>query len=407
MREMSPRRLALVAPLVLGLARPAVAKDPVYHLSIGDPARKDKDAAVVLDAITDTATGETIAPAALGARLAKARLVLVGESHTSVESHRVELRVIRALHEAGRHVTIALEMFPYTGQAGLDGWNGGWSEEEFLTRSHWDDAWGYHWGYYREIFSYARSTGMKFVAANAPREVVTAVRQKGLASLPADQAAHLPPSIDTSSDEHMTFFKASFDDDDAMHGGMTDAAWTGMLAAQATWDGAMAWNAVKAFERAASDPQSVVVVLVGSGHVAYGLGIERQARAYFHEPIASVIGMPIADEHGPIPVVRASYANFIWGTAREKDAAWPSLGLSTRAAEDGRRTVIDVEKDSPASKAGIAAGDLIIRIDQTPIDNRETLNRVMAGYQWGDAPQVTVRRADAEQTFGVLLRRQP
>ena len=119
----------------------------------------------------------------------------------------------------------------------------------------------------------------------------------------------------------MTFFKASFDDDDAMHGGMTDAAWKGMLAAQATWDGAMAWNAVKAFEQVASDPQSVVVVLVGSGHVAYGLGIERQARAYFHEPIASVIGMPIADEHGPIPVVRASYANFIWGTAREKDAA--------------------------------------------------------------------------------------
>ena len=139
---------------------------------------------------------------------------------------------------------------------------------------------------------------MKFVAANAPREVVTAVRQKGLSSLPADQAAHLPPSIDAGSDEHMTFFKASFDDGDAMHGGMTDAAWKGMLAAQATWDGAMAWNAVKAFEQVASDPQSVVVVLVGSGHVAYGLGIERQARAYFHEPIASVIGMPIADEHG-------------------------------------------------------------------------------------------------------------
>ena len=172
MREMSLRRLALLAPLVLGLARPAVAKDPVYHLSIGDPARKDKDAAVVLDAITDTATGETIAPAALGARLAKARLVLVGESHTSVESHRVELQVIRALHDAGRHVTIALEMFPYTGQAGLDGWNGGWNEEEFLTRSHWYDVWGYHWGYYREIFNYARGTGMKFVAANAPREVV-------------------------------------------------------------------------------------------------------------------------------------------------------------------------------------------------------------------------------------------
>src|SRR5262245_35200249 len=225
----------LVTALLVG-ARPASAKDPVYRLTIGDPARKDRDAAVVLDAITDTATGETITPSTLGARLTKARLVLVGESHTSVESHRVELQVLRILNDAGRHVTIALEMLPYTGQAGLDGWNGGWSEDDFLTRSHWYEAGGYHWGDYRDIFNYARSHGLKFTAANAPRELVAAVRQKGLSSLPADQAAHLPPSIDVSSDEHMTFFKASFDQDDAMHGGMTDAAWKGMLAAQATWD---------------------------------------------------------------------------------------------------------------------------------------------------------------------------
>jgi uncharacterized iron-regulated protein len=131
------RRVALILPIVLSFAGLVAAKDPVYRLSLGDPARKDKDAAVVLDAITDTATGETIAPSALGERLAKARLVLVGESHTSVESHRVELQVLRALHDAGRHVTIALEMFPYSSQAALDGWNDGWSEQEFLTRSHW------------------------------------------------------------------------------------------------------------------------------------------------------------------------------------------------------------------------------------------------------------------------------
>src|SRR5580765_8945100 len=107
-------RFAIAVGCLVALTSPAWAKDPVYRLSIGDPARKDKDAAVTLDAITDTATGETIAPAELGARLAKARLVLVGESHTSVESHRVELQVIRALHEAGRHVTIALAIFRYT-----------------------------------------------------------------------------------------------------------------------------------------------------------------------------------------------------------------------------------------------------------------------------------------------------
>src|SRR6185369_5803088 len=125
----SPMRLALAAALLLTCAGTGWAKDPVYRLSIGDPARKDKDAAVTLDAITDTATGETIAPAELGARLAKARLVLVGETHTSVESHRVELQVIKALADAGRHVTVALEMFPYPSQPALDAWNQGAESE--------------------------------------------------------------------------------------------------------------------------------------------------------------------------------------------------------------------------------------------------------------------------------------
>ena len=250
-------RLALAAALLLTCADTGWAKDPVYRLSIGDPARKDKDAAVTLDAITDTATGETIAPAELGARLAKARLVLVGETHTSVESHRVELQVIKALADAGRHVTIALEMFPYPSQPALDAWNqGAESEADFLASSHWYDAWGYHWGYYRDIFLFARDHRFPFVAVNAPRDVVTAVRQKGLASLPADQSAHFPPTIDVSSADHMTFFKASFDEGDAMHGGMTDAAWTAMLSAQATWDGTMAWNAVKALERLGDDPKA-------------------------------------------------------------------------------------------------------------------------------------------------------
>jgi uncharacterized iron-regulated protein len=402
-------RLALAAAVLLTFADASWAKDPVYRLSIGDPARKDKDAAVTLDAITDTATGETIAPAALGARLAKARLVLVGESHTSVESHRVEVQVIKALADAGRHVTIALEMFPYPSQPALDEWNrGAESEADFVAASHWYDAWGYHWGYYRDVFLLARAHRFPVVAVNAPREVVTAVRQKGLASLPADQSAHFPPAIDVSSADHLAFFKASFDEGDAMHGGMTDAAWTAMLSAQATWDGTMAWNAVKELERHGDDPGATVVVLVGSGHVAYGLGIERQARTYFAGPIASVIAMPIADDKGvPIPAVRASYANFIWGVAREADSYWPALGASTRATENGRRAIIDVEKDTPAAAAGLQVGDVIVSIDGTAIDNRETLNRVLAGYQWGDTPTVIVSRGGADVPVTVPLRRRP
>jgi uncharacterized iron-regulated protein len=407
MRLMCGGRLLSGFAAVIAASTIVAAADPIYRLSLGDPARRAKDAAVVLDGVTDTAQGDTIDPATLASRLSTARLVLVGEQHTSVESHRVELQVVRALQTAGRRVVIGLEMFPYTEQASLDAWSQGqWTESEFLEKGRWYDVWGYHWGYYRDIFLHGRDARLPFVALNAPRDVVSTVRERGVAALSREQAEHLPPSIDLDNPDHLMFFKASFDDGDPLHGGMSEQAWKGMLAAQATWDAAMAWNAVKALERQ-SDPRSVVVVLVGSGHVAYGLGIERQARSWSREPVASVIPIPVADEHGPVPTVRASYANFVWGVAREDSTPWPSLGLSTKAAGGGRRPVIDVEKDSPAARAAIETGDIILTIGQTAVDSREALNRVIAGCQWGDLVTIVVKRGEREMTIDVPLRRTP
>ena len=226
---------------------------------------------------------------------------------------------------------------------------------------------------------------------------MAAVRKTGIAGLSAEQAARMPPKVDTDNADHLALFKAQIGGGDALHDGITDEAWKGMQAAQATWDAAMAWNAVKAL-KAATDPNSIMVVLVGSGHVAYGLGIERQARAWFDGAVTSVIGVPVADDDGPAGPVRASYANFVWGVAREPASAWPSLGLSTRAGDGGRRPVIDVEQDSPAARAGLKVGDLIVTIDEVAIDSREALGRQMATYNWGDAPRVTIARGTERLT---------
>ena len=42
----------------------------------------------------------------------------------------------------------------------------------------------------------------------------------------------------------------------------------------------MGWNALQALRTHGGD-KAIMVVLVGSGHVAYGLGAERQARLWF------------------------------------------------------------------------------------------------------------------------------
>jgi uncharacterized iron-regulated protein len=400
----------LVLALSLAPSAFAASAQQIYHLGVGDPARRDREVRVQVDTIVDTSAGTDLTAGELPARLADVRLLLVGETHTAKEFHRVQLRVIQALHEAGRPVLIGLEMFPYTQQASLDRWNAGkMTEEAFVKEARWYEFWGYHWNYYRDIFVYARDRGIPVYAVNTPREVVNAVRRKGIANLTPEEAALVPPKIDTDSADHMTLFKASFDEGDLMHGGMSDDAWKGMLAAQATWDASMGYNAVKALKQA-PQANAIMVVLVGSGHVAYGLGIERQARQWFDGRVASVIPVPAADsDQKPITSVQASYANFVWGVPAEIHTEYPSLGLSTKtvSATDTQRQVIQVEKESLAETAGFAVGDVILSADGHPVKDNEALSTVVASHTWGDAATFLVRRGGEEKPLTVHFRRVP
>jgi uncharacterized iron-regulated protein len=390
--------------LMLSLSLSAQSKQKIFHLAIGDAERRTRDAPVVLDGITDSATGEVISANQLAGRLSGTRLLLIGESHTSADFHRVQLRVIRALHESGRKVMIGLEMFPYTEQRSLDHWRDGLlTEQGFLTLARWYEFWGYHWDYYRDIFLYARDNRIPMHGVNTPRSVVTAVRQKGIDQLSEADKQNVPPRIDIDGADHLVFFKASFDDDDSVHGNMPEAMLKSMQAAQATWDASMAYNSVKVLKAAPAD--SILVVLVGSGHVAYGVGIEHQARQWFDGRITTLIPVPVRDsEEKPVANVNAAYANFVWGIPPERDSLYPSLGFSTSDGA-GTRTIIAVDKDSVAARSGFQVKDQVLSLDGIPTPDRETWNRVMATKNWGDTAVVTVKRGDAEIVIRAELRR--
>jgi uncharacterized iron-regulated protein len=287
-------------------------------------------------------------------------------------------------------------MYPYTEQQYLDQWRDGLlTEEGFVRLSRWYANWGYHWDYYRDIFLFARERRIPMFAVNTPREVVAAVRKKGFANLTPEEAAHIPPEVDVDSEDHMTFFRAVFAEESGpVHGGMTDEAWKSMLSAQATWDATMGYNAVQALERhGGRDP--IMVVLVGSGHVAYGVGIQRQVARWFDGRVASVIPVPVRDEtDGRIETVRASYADFVWGIPPELGPLYPSLGVSTRAVEGAARQVIQVHRDSVAARAGLKVNDVLMSLDGEPISDQETFNRLMASKRWGDGATREVRRGE-------------
>jgi len=150
------------------------------------------------------------------------------------------------------------------------------------------------------------------------------------------------------------------------------------------------------------------VVLIGTGHVAYGLGAERQTKAWFDGGTASVIPMEIADEPGGkvLEKVQASYANFVWGLPPASDPIYPSTGLSTPESKSGAHyKVINVAEKSPAEAAGFKLGDELVSIDGLEIADKETSARLMSTKRWGDDVRYKILRAGQEMDLVVHLRR--
>ena len=396
-------RLAVAAFVTIAFAGPALAQD-VRQLTVGDPERRDRQVAVEIDRLTDTRSGETLTPAELAGRLDGVRLLLVGESHTNMEAHRVQLAVVRGLVEAGREVLIGLEMYPYTEQDRLDQWTDGLlTEKGFVLLSGWYRNWGYNWGYYRSIFEYARHNGVSMVAVNTPRSVVTAVREKGFDGLSELEAAHIPPRIDTDNDDHLRLFRAYMGPPGSGHE-VGEEALVSMFEAQCTWDATMAYNAVRSLE---DHPEAIMVVLVGSGHVAYGLGIQRQAEIWFDGQVASLIPVPVGgDEDNGGTRAQASYADFIWGVAPEAHTLYPGIGFSTRQPDpEDPIEIIILPPDSAASEAGVKVGDTLVSIDGIAIPDEAAMKRLVADKRWGDGIVLGLERAGESVEAAFLFRR--
>jgi hypothetical protein len=235
---------------------------------------------------------------------------------------------------------------------------------------------------------------------------VQTVRRKGFEALTPEQRRLLPARVDTDSAEHQHLFRSFFGDEDTLHGDLPEPVFEGLFRAQCTWDAAIGGNAVRVLEHHGNE-RAIVVVLSGAGHVAYGLGAERQARLWYSGRTASLIPVPVADDDGePVETVRASYADFVWGLPPSSDPLYPTLGLSIPEQKSRERySVIMVQPDSVASAAGFQVGDELVAMDGVPIDDKETVNRLIAEKRWGDSATYTVLRDGRELALTAHFRR--
>ena len=87
--------------------------------------------------ILSAVTGEPVSFEDMMDDVASAQVIYVGERHTNPRHHKIQLEIIRALHERGHPVAVGMEMFDYTYNPVLDKWvRGELAETELLEQTH-------------------------------------------------------------------------------------------------------------------------------------------------------------------------------------------------------------------------------------------------------------------------------
>ena len=88
---------------------------------------------------------------------------------------------------------------------------------------------------------------------------------------------------------------------------------------------------------------------------------------------------------------------------------YPKIDPATGGMRDkgallsGFKNLLAVEKRSPASKAGLRVGDIILTIEDVAVNGQETLTQMIQEYNEGDKIKITYLRNGKERAIEVLL----
>lgn len=323
------------------------------------------------------------------AELAKNRVVYVGEMHTDMGTHILQLQIVQALFQADPNLAIGMEMFPRSAQEVLDGYINGTiaTEEEFLRKSDYFKVWGYDYRLYREIISYARRHQIPIIGLNINKEIVSQVFQDGsLDGLSQEQLDAIPAERKLDIPGYRDRLAQAFSSHDA--NGFTAEQLGGFLQAQSIWDETMAETIVRYLE---SNPDKRMVVIAGNGHVYKDTGIPPRVKRILDIP-QSVVSSISYGNTGLETGYQMDY--LLYTRAIELEPA-PKVGVVLEVEkedEDAGQARVRITRISPhgkAGEAGIKEQDIVLAVDNFAVHDINDIKIGIMDKRPGD--RVTLR----------------
>jgi uncharacterized iron-regulated protein len=239
------------------------------------------------------------------ADLARADVVLVGEQHDDVNTHRLELAMLQGLHRRRVPVTVSLEMFERDIQPALDSYlAGSITEEEFLKGAR---PWPRYATDYRPLVEIARAQGWPVIASNVPRRHASEVAKAGLSALDrltAAERASVARDLQCPFDAYFDQFVAKMKEHPPGNAGQTNsdqqrAVTERYYFSQCVKDETMAESISAASVRQDSSAGSArrpVVHFTGAFHTDFGGGTaSRTRRRLDGRRVAAISILPVVD----------------------------------------------------------------------------------------------------------------
>jgi len=395
MRLTDRKTCALILFLLFCIYLPSQEKrkDESLRLQIGEKDHRNDIIEIFPDQIYSRRKDEAVSFLKMIKDMGDSHFIYVGETHNSLPMHDIQLKIIQAHFEQDEDLSIGLEMLPITAQEVLNEWSQGtMTQDEFVRESMWYVNWNFNFGFYEKIFEFAKENKIPLYALNVSRDIIKKIRIKGWDSLSGEEKECVPQP-DLTDEEHRTLMRTIFSNTEIpqqMKGPSLDLAFEGLYRAQSAWDEVMAFRAVQ------SRKEKKMVVLAGSGHLLYNLGINKRAYRRTGLPFTTVISLEVPEGKESQPVSR-SLGDYVWGIPEEKRPAYPSVGLGLKKFDGLKNLVIERKPiEGVAKGANFRKGDIILAVDGRGYHDINTLRIFLAQFAWDSEVRFRLLRAARE-----------
>lgn len=345
-------------------------------------------------------TGITITKEQLINILGGARIIYVGEVHDNINSHKVQIEILKALAECNpQKIAVGMEMLKRTSQESADQWISGELDEKDFVKQ-WFKDWSDDFQYYRSVLHCMKEHKIPLVALRAPDEWLEQIKKTESTDQLKENEEKLP-QMDFQDPYHRAHTRAIF----GKHPGGSQS-FEAFYKVQVLWDESMAKSIVE-YLKSEQGQDKQILIFAGNQHVEYGFGIPRRVFRRLPLPYATVLPMtvhiPPEKKHKlmkvALPETPLQPSDFAWIVSYEDlEDQKVHLGVMVRDTDDGVK-VLGTLKGSAAQKAGLQKNDIITALDGEPIETKFDLTYLIGFKKPGEKGVIEVLRDNEPLRF--------